>query len=302
MLSARSSSPSNEANDPRGEADAEHPELVGVPEDLLGRVEPAIELGDVELLAGQERARQLGRTEDHLVVHGIAPSLELLDEPDRFVVLAGCERHCGTGEQQSRVRVVVELVGLVEGCLDQGPHLAESSELPQQHEPASGQRCRALRLVDRQCVRPCGAEVVPLGRHPRHPLQVIDASERRFGLGGQLLVVREMTGAQLGHLTAFLQAVVRECPNHLEHPEPGRGAVGGHRRHERVLHETRERVQDVEAVATHPFDGVEGETAGEHREPREEPTLVGGQEPVAPFDGRRQCSLTRRKVRGLGDQ
>ena len=184
--------------------------------------------------------RQLGRTEDHLVVHGVAPSLELLDEPRptrrtcrrrttrrnrRTTIARGCSRRAGR---------VSWRVALIKGHISRSRPSFHSSMKPQ---AASG-AARWAWWIDNACdhaARRLSHSGVIRAIHCRW------STPRSAGSAsvGQLFEVREMTGADLGHLTAFLQAVVREGPNHLEHPEPGRGTVRGHRRHERVLHQTR---------------------------------------------------------------
>jgi hypothetical protein len=147
-----------------------------------------------------------------------------------------------------------------------------------------------------------GPDVVAVAVQPVQPQPQVRAGEAVLGTfrelqheagvpdGGDAGPVAEMLGGILAH--------------DLEEPVTLLGAVGAGL-HERLVDEPAEQLQGVQhtgVVTGHGRRGGEGESAAEDRQPREQVTLGGGQQVVAPVEGGAQRGLPRRDVAAGGHQ
>ena len=101
-------------------------------------------------------------------------------------------------------------------------------------------------------------------------------------------------------LTGFTELSLGVLSHHLEQAEAG-GLTGGLRRHEGLVDETTEHVDDVDDRSD-PGGGIEVEAAGEHGQTTERNALVVEQEVVAPVEGGGEGLLAIRMARPRRDR
>ena len=134
-------------------------------------------------------------------------------------------------------------------------------------------------------------QVLDLAVEALEPLLLVGTAQLRLGPGHQRQAPGQV-GVAGGHVLARLQQpVASEVADRLQQAEPGLPA-GGLAGDQRAVDQPDEQVEDVAGMdiaavdlAERPADllrRLQGEAAGEHRQPAQEDLVAGGEQVVAP--------------------
>ena len=122
--------------------------------------------------------------------------------------------------------------------------------------------------------------------------------ELRFRRLGHRHDVPRVPASYLVSLRGFVEPLPAELPDRLERPEPDPAINGLHARHQAVVDERRQPVEEaqVQSLGTDRLRRLQREAAGEDRDPREHATLLVVEQVVAPPDGGTKGLLSLGKV------
>jgi hypothetical protein len=171
------------------------------------------------------------------------------------------------------------------------PLLLEVAHLPEAPK-LSTDRKADLRLAGPQRPVERGADVVPLCVETIEPFALLRAEQSRLGFLGQREVEAGMPAPDCHPVAARRETLERVLTDGLEHPQARLVPAGMLGREQAVAEERLDPVQDVEVGLL--GDGLrtaEREASDEHAKTREELSLPGPEQVVAPLDRAAQGPL-----------